>query len=126
MRVAIFLLVLLPFMGCATEQPPPLTRIPPGCYEQNVHCLHCGADYTRVSPQPGPSTTEWCINDGQICQVGLDLIVEGAYLVNTDGTVKDPLAAENLEKRVKKHCEECEGCKMAFFTPETWEAEKRK
>lgn len=116
----LFCLVLL--AGCAIEQTPQ-QKDSGGYHQQKVTCLFCGKTNFSVSPNPVSPTTDWCPNDGQICEYGYKLLVEGASMVNPDGSFKP--GAIDVEQKIKQHCKRCIGCKMSLFTPETWEAENQ-
>lgn len=89
----------------------------PRFYTGTETCLKCGTTYDVMSREPVPehSTIDWCFNDGNLCEVGFELIKEQLR----DGE------SEALNHKVFEHCKVCEGCRYASYTPEKWRSANR-
>lgn len=77
-------------------------------------CEMCGSEWlvshVDSSSEPVPATVEWCFNDGQYCETGLEMIIA----VSKHG--KSDLS----EQQWLEHCVKCSGCRCAAFSPKKW------
>lgn len=85
-----------------------------GRKEWPQRCLMCGREYI-VTPVKNPNevippTVEWCFDDGQICSVGFEMIMDQAEFG----------PSQERERQWLNHCLECQGCRCAGFKPDQW------
>jgi len=84
-------------------------------------CEKCGAAWS-VHAYAGqslrddlPESVEWCRSCGTFCEVGFDFIISIFDEHGKTGGVSDA-----TNEAFVRHCQSCEGCKCAAFSPAEW------
>ena len=97
-----------------------------GCYpsERNIDtgsyiqtCLMCGSTYEVLPLNRNfeiEETIEWCIQDAQVCDIGMDLYLQCLK------DKSDPEIIKIRERELYLHCTECVSCKCSFYSPKQW------
>lgn len=111
---AAFILVLLSlaaFVVLLERLTPPPAKEPTRLRNYPQKCLKCGNDWIIMPVDPlreVPPTTEWCFADGNFCKEGIRM------------AFSEWPSEKAFDDAAIAHARECEGCRMVWFTPESW------